>query len=397
MVGLGHIRRHLLIAQAFMDAPTPPVVLLLAEAREAGALAMPDGVDCFTLPGIRKDIDGQCHPRHLDLPLPSLVALRQAAIRAVLHQFAPDVLIVDHLPLGALGELEPALSAARATGRARCVLGLRDVLDEPHVVRQDWQRSRALAAIRDYYDAIWIYGDPGVYDGAREYGFPADIRAKVHYTGYLDSRRRLGCEATSSTELAETLRLPSGELVVCTVGGGHDGGPLAEAFVRAAFPPNTHGVLISGPFMPPAVRRQLHRRAARNPRVRIFDFVSEPARLLRRADRIISMGGYNSVCDILSFRKPALVIPRARPRREQLLRAERLETLGAFDVLHPSAVSPHSISEWLARRPAESHSPPRVDVSGLRRLPRLLGSLLLAQAGPGAAAAHGACVVRQAG
>ncbi|HEX9754282.1 MAG TPA: glycosyltransferase [Gemmatimonadales bacterium] len=380
MVGLGHMRRHVLIAQALAGSPLRPALLLLAEAREAGAFPMPGRVDCVTLPALRKDADGRCAPRHLGLPLRDVVALRAETIRATLRSFDPDVLIVDHLARGALGELQPALSALRAGGRTRCILGLRDVLEAPDELRREWRRWRTVAAIRAYYDAVWVYGDPAVYDLVRECRFPRSVAAKVTYTGYLDSRRRLECEPTTVPQLLQTLGLADRRLVLCLVGGGQDGGPLAEAFLQTALPPDAVGVVVTGPFMPPDVRRAIHALGATTG-VKVVDFLAEPAPLLQRADSVIAMGGYNSVCDVLSFDKRALIIPRGPPRREQLLRAERLGAVGAFDVLDPSRLSPFALSEWIAAagpRRVRSH----IDVGGLARLPALLASVLTPERQP---------------
>src|SRR5712691_5070337 len=109
MVGLGHMRRNQLIARALANSSLDPTILMIAEARQAGAFALPPGVDCFTLPAIREETVGQCRPRYLEISLERLIALRANAIRAALEAFDPDVLIVDNRPRGAVRELEPAL------------------------------------------------------------------------------------------------------------------------------------------------------------------------------------------------------------------------------------------------------------------------------------------------
>jgi len=109
------------------------------------------------------------------------------------------------------------------------VLGLRDVLQD----QRQWTApgpTRTRAVIRDYYDAIWIYGDPAVYDPVREYNIFDGAASKVHYTGYLDQRLRLEFAGAQAAQLLGDL--PPGRLVVCLVGGGHDGAALAEAFCR---------------------------------------------------------------------------------------------------------------------------------------------------------------------
>ena len=51
----------------------------------------------------------------------------------------------------------------RAAG-TRCVLGMREVLDTPQVAAAEWDRIGGAAAVAHYYNAVWVYGDPSVYD-----------------------------------------------------------------------------------------------------------------------------------------------------------------------------------------------------------------------------------------
>ena len=41
------------------------------------------------------------------------------------------------------------------------------------------------------------------------------------------------------------------------------------------------------------------------------------------ADCVVSMGGYNTMCEIVSARRPSLILPRSTPRQEQAIRARR--------------------------------------------------------------------------
>ena len=386
MVGLGHLRRNLLIAQTLACSRLQAITLMIAEAREACAYPMPHGMDCLTLPALRKEPDGQCRARSLGIPLDELVGLRAQAIRAALAAFQPDVLIVDHLPGGALGELEPALQQLRARGHTRCVLGLRDVLEDPATVRHEWRAAGAEAAIRQFYDAVWVYGDPAVYDAVRAYGLAPEVAAKARYTGYLDQRMRLAFDDDEGEPALARLALPAGPLVLCLVGGGQDGDHLADAFAAATLPAETTGVILTGPFMAAEVQERLRWHAARNPRLRVIEFLKEPTRLLARADRVIAMGGYNTICEVLSFEKQALIVPRAGRRREQLIRAERLRQIGLVDVLRAEDVTPAALTAWLARHPVPGPPiRPRIDLNGLARLPGLLADMLPE---PGSALGH---------
>lgn len=377
MVGLGHIRRNVIVARTLACSHLRPAVLVIAGSSEASAFTVPDGVDYLALPGIRKDQEGRRHPRHLDIPLNELVALRSDAIRSAVEAFEPDVLLVDHLPWGAAHELRATLELVRAIGHTSVVLGLRDVLNEPEAVHREWEKADNETAIREFYSAIWVYGDPAVYDLAHECGFSADIRSKMQFTGYLDQRVRLVSLRSEAINPPTMLNLPPGPLILCMVGGGDDGGNLAEAFARTELPDGTNGVILTGPFMSSAFVCRLQRLAAARPCLRVLGFDVEPTALLERADRVIAMGGYNTVCEILSFEKRALIVPRVKPRREQLIRAERLRDLGLIDVLHPDQLSPEVLRHWLVRPLAPPpRSRDRMDFEGLARLPQLLENLL---------------------
>src|SRR5437867_8463908 len=151
MVGFGHIRRNASIAQALRGSALQPAIVLIAEAWQAGALLLPAGVDCVTLPALRREADGGFNPRFLlDVSDRDLIALRTRVIRSAMEVFEPDVLIVDYLPLGVAGELTSTLESLKKRASTRCVLGLRDVLYDPETVRSTWANQSNLNAIRQY-------------------------------------------------------------------------------------------------------------------------------------------------------------------------------------------------------------------------------------------------------
>ncbi|HSK10252.1 MAG TPA: hypothetical protein VK911_11810 [Vicinamibacterales bacterium] len=367
-LGLGHIRRNLLLAQTVADAPLDATVLMLAGAREAAIFPMPPRVDCTTLPSIQKDDDGQYRSRRLCLSLRQVVSLRAHILQGALEAFRPDLLVVDTEPRGAFRELEPALSWLRMQGGTRCVLGVRDIRDHAVAVRREWKKASSDAAIRDYFDEVWVYGDRRVFDVVREYHLSREVAAKLRYTGYLDQRARLKFVAPGDDGVRLLATLPQGRMMLCTVGGGQDGIALALAFIAAPFPAGAFGVVLAGPQMPADRLETLRRLGEESGRVRVLRFVPEPAPLFPRADRLITMGGYNSTLEAVSFARPALIVPRVRPRLEQWLRADRMKALGLVDVLHPDALSPEKIGAWLAEPHDAPASSACVDLGGLPRV-----------------------------
>jgi predicted glycosyltransferase len=161
-------------------------------------------------------------------------------------------------------------------------------------------------------------------------------------------------------------------MVLCTVGGGQDGMALARTFVATPFPRDSFGLVLAGPQMPLDLLEDLRHRAEPRGRVRVLRFVPEPAPLFARADRLITMGGYNSTLEAVSFGKPALIVPRVKPRQEQWLRADRLRALGLLDVLHPDDLSPGRLGTWLAEERAHLRAADAVDLGGLPRIVEFL-------------------------
>jgi uncharacterized protein (TIGR00661 family) len=84
----------------------------------------------------------------------------------------------------------------------------------------------------------------------------------------------------------------------------------------------------------------------------IHEFLAEPTQLLQQANSVVAMGGYNTVYEALSFEKPLLIVPRVEPRKEQLVRAKRLQALGISDYLHPNDLSPETLAAWLQKNHA---------------------------------------------
>ncbi len=151
---------------------------------------------------------------------------------------------------------------------------------------------------------------------------------------------------------------------------------LAEAFVQAHIPEDMQAVLLTGPFMPTEQRVRLEGLVRDQNRLHILSTADEPTQLIQRADKIISMAGYNSVAEILSFEKHALLVPRVQPRQEQLIRAEHLSGLGLVDMLHPEQLSPQTLTNWLAQASKKPDVHSTIDMHALSRIPQMLADLL---------------------
>lgn len=373
-LGFGHLRRNLLLAGALRGARPTPDILMIGGMREAGAFAMPDGVDCVTLPAYAKGIDGAYRPRDLGQDLAPLTALRSQTIKATVKAFDPDLMIVDNVPRGALFELDATLEMLKARGRTHMVLGLRDVIDRPAVVRRQWLRQRNFETVRRHYDAVWIYGDPSIYDIAADCGLTHALAGRAQHVGYLDPTVRRA-SPIADADAAPVLGDDRAPYVLCAVGGGRDGAALCEAFAQAPLPTGHRGILITGTQMPVPMRARIQDLVARRQDITLVPFIREPIALMAGAERIISMGGYNTTCEILTLGRPALIVPRAHPRAEQLIRAEQLAARGLISMIHPDDLTADAIGRWLSS-PVAPPSGGHPDMGGLERVLRLTEHIL---------------------
>jgi predicted glycosyltransferase len=327
--GLGHLRRCRAIAHSLVEANSSLSVLILSGSPIIGSFDFRSRVDFVRIPGVIKLRNGEYVSLNLHIDIEETLAMRSSIIRHTAEIFDPDMLIVDKEPLGLRGEVRPTLDLLRGRG-VPLVLGLRDVMDDPSALESEWERKQAIPALSEYYNEIWVYGLPQICDPLGGLDLPASVRRRMVYTGYL---RRNAPAAVASPE---PLDLTDGEFLLATAGGGGDGDALID-WMLSAYEHDPGGLppvlIVFGPFMLPELQAAFAARAAQLSKVRTLTFDARIETLMARAAGVVAMGGYNTFCEILSFDKPALIVPRTVPRMEQFIRARRAAELGLVSVL----------------------------------------------------------------
>jgi len=321
--GLGHLRRCRAIAHALVERYKGLSVLILTGSPIIGRFDFKARVDFVRIPGVIKLHNGDYTSLGLHVNVDQTLAMRESIIRHTAEIFAPDLFIVDKEPLGLKGEVEETLKMLRAKG-VPLVLGLRDVLDAPHLLIPEWESKGALAALDAYYDEIWVYGDVAMGSPLHGLELSPDIKQRLIFTGYL---RRSLPEQVSSRYLVD---LPHPYLLI-TPGGGGDGVEMVDTVLCAYEMSDQlpwHGLFVLGPFMASEQQERFRARAALLHNVTVITFDNHIESLINDAAAVVAMGGYNTFCEILSFNKRALLVPRTEPRQEQLIRAQRAEALG---------------------------------------------------------------------
>lgn len=373
-LGLGHLRRTTLLATDFLAARPGASALTISDSPIGQFFDTAPGHDYLKLPSIRKVGPGNWSPVSLSMPFDDVLSLRRRLIRSAALDFAPDVLLVDHMPHGAMGELLLTLEALEGLP-VRVVLGLRDILDAPATVRRRWRLEGAFAAVDQYFDDILVYGSRDVFDVAEQYSWPRTVSERLRYCGYICSAGSpSSVQAVRQRYLADE---PDGELIVAMAGGGADASQLFSTLM-AGLPAvlterKVTAVIITGPFLPDAERNKLRRLSEGLP-VHVVDTVGDSVGYLGAADLVVGMAGYNTTAEILSVAARAVLVPRAGPSAEQRMRASRFAGKGWVDWLPPETLSPGLLARTMVNAlatPVVTHEVPP-DLDGRNRAVRHL-------------------------
>ena len=372
--GLGHLRRCRTIAHSLVGDYRGLKVLIISGATIAGAFDYRARVDFVQVPSVIKLRDGEYMSIAGKVDLKDTLKMRQALIRQTAENFQPDIFIVDKEPLGLKGEVEETLQYLKARGTA-LVLGMRDVMDAPHLLDAEWKRSNMLEKIDQYYDRVWVYGPPDFYDPLLGLDVPPGVRRKMDFVGFLQRSVPQGIKSE---------HVPDEDYILVTTGGGGDGADLVRNIVNAYEQDRSlkyKTLIVLGPYMPTRERTALVERATKVSCLEVIEFDKRMEELIDGATAVVAMGGYNTYCEILSFDKPALIIPRTRPREEQLIRAQRASGLGLIDMLLPEgSADPVQLSAALKalvlRAPPSKSGEENMRLEGLVNISQIVGEWL---------------------
>jgi predicted glycosyltransferase len=212
---------------------------------------------------------------------------------------------------------------------------VRDILDEPERTRKILAGNGSFEVIDEFYDEVWIYGSKEIFDTAKEYAFPESIHRKTFYCGYL------------KRPTVSTGRNEGPPRVLITTGGGGDGSDIIQAYLTglSTLPRNIalRTTVIFGPQMPEVCRTELLRRFDYLADVEFLEFEADITNRYAESDVVVSQAGYNTVCELLSFSRRAILVPRSEPVREQLIRARLMAERGFFECIEPQDLTPETL------------------------------------------------------
>ena len=389
--GLGNLRRMLAICQHLLAHVPQLSILLVSGSPMIHEFRLPKGLDYIKLPCLNRGTSGELSAKYLGTSLEETVALRSHLIQLAAAHFKPNLILVDKKPAGLHGELSATLSDLQTKrSGSKCILLLRDILDKPEKIVGEWSRRRYYATIQTYYDQILVVGMQSVFDLVREYKLPPSAARKVRYCGYirkpLATQERVTPLALNRSEdctknyTEDCTKNYTERRVVVTPGGGEDGYSLVSHYLNgleALAEPAFHSRIVCGPEMPAGQQQQLKQLAASCQEVAFQSFTSQSLSYLQSADVVVSMGGYNTLSEALSFHKSVVVMPRTHPSQEQLIRATRFAQKNWVKMVHPERANGRSLMQAVLSQLANPLPPPAdIDFNGLPQVAQHISQLM---------------------
>jgi len=372
VLGIGHLVRSTEIARALsQDAD----VTFVSGGAPVEGFPFPPGVRLVQLQPIQTDDEfGALETCGLSQDIEELQDLRRRQLLALFNEFLPHVVIVELFPFGRKRfafELLPLLERARqGNGEALVVCSLRDILVE----KSDRARheARVCSIVNKYFDLILVHGDPALHTLGESFHRVGDLLCDLRYTGFVQ-------QADHGSAAVTDCGAPT---IIASIGSGRyrQGQFLLESVIRAASlleatVPHRFRIF-AGPFIPDDVYEHLQclGREARN--VELQRYSPGLLAYLRQADLSVSMGGYNTIMNLLAAGVRSLVYPyTSNSDQEQHVRARKLERLGVVELLHPEMLAPRvlasRIEEMLAKTPARL----KCDMNGAANTARIVRSM----------------------
>jgi len=367
--GVGHLSRAIKLSQAIMQKKKDAAIIIVTGTAVPNLIDLPAGVELIKLPSL-KSIRGETityESFNTKINPEEILKMRESILLDIIKNFKPDLLLVDFSPKGVKNELVKSLEYIGKKLKTKKYITFRDIIDDPNEVIAKWERRNYESIFERYYDKILIFGDKNINDFTKEYKLSDKISKKLHYLGYL------------VTETKPKVADKSDKILV-TVGGGRDGceiiNKFLENFVKLGEFSRFTVEVICGPLSEKKFYENLITKYSKFPKIKIIWNVKNLSERMPNYDLIVSMGGYNSFCEILSAKVPALIIPRETFEKEQLIRAKIFQKLGIINYISLSEITPEALekklNETLALSRTIEQNISKLNIQGLENFKNVL-------------------------
>ena len=316
--GSGQFVRSLKIAKIITSHFQKPEFLIIA-GNSVLDQPVPERTKILRIPEIRKSVAGE-YLSHSD-KIATTFADRKLLIESTVRHYNPDVFLIDSRPSGLNGELSDIIHELKFHSKCKIVLMLRDIVDDPEMVKNNWREQNVYYLIKEIFDKVIIFGNKETYNAVEQYNL-TNVGGKVFYVGYLNTGNDVQVKGNSKDDNEIHGR------ILITVGGGFDGDTIINtvcAHINDFSAANNHKYsfrIVLGSNSPLDIHTLYHSYPNIVNTTRIISHSKYFGELISEAELVISMCGYNTATELTDSHKKIIFIPRTHSGREQLIRSD---------------------------------------------------------------------------
>jgi predicted glycosyltransferase len=359
LVGLGHLTSSLLVIRElsiFAD------VDLIHGGQ--GLQQMPElpGFRYLRLPTILIDsASDELYAPDSDVPIENVWAERAAAIERFLD-WPYDAVIVEFFPFGRR-RLKKEILGLFATVRQHCgavpiFCFVREILVPAPLEAE----RRMVKLVREHIHTVFVRGDPNIVRFEETFSLTAEIEDHLVYLGYVSPPPPTNWPVRRNR-------------IVVSQGGGEIGRILLYSAIRAApLLPDYQFLIVASSRSTKAELEELQA-LAQSSNVQVVSFLSDFQAHLLTAALSISLGGDNTLMDVISTRTPALAFPYAG-NSEQALRIEKLAQKGFVFPLTPDDLNPARLAAKIKSTVSGAYPRHRIDINGAKLISSKVETIL---------------------
>lgn len=349
LVGIGHLSCTLRIVEALLPQAD---VDLIHGGLDAGPVPGRPGLRTLRLATLLHDEDsGAFYDPEGRRSIEAIWTDRAQAIDGFLR--GPyDAVLLEFYPFGRrrfkheIGRLLADVAAAR--GPVPVFTSVREVL----IPRPVETERRMVESVKKHIHTVFVRSDPAILRLDETFSLAHELGERLCHTGYIGSPPAGGVAQ----------RKPQ---VLVSQGGGAVGRELLLAAIGVApLFPALNFVLAAGARSLPDELAALQQ-AVCSPNVEIHPFLADFPRHLAESALSISMGGDNTLLEVLAARTPALAYPY-QGNSEQGLRIRRFAERGLLHELSPEDLVPQRLQQRIAEALAAPLPPLQLRMDGAR-------------------------------
>ncbi|MCS4432857.1 glycosyltransferase family protein [Aquiflexum gelatinilyticum] len=264
---------------------------------------------------------------------------RKKIITQSVEEIKPDILITEHFPFGLLFEnevLELIDKVKIENPKAKIVSSVRDIIESKGGGKRD---DYVCELINKWYDLVLVHGDGNFAGLSKSFSKTEMIKIPVIQTGYI------------TREIPKVKNVKKPPLILASVAAGRMGNELLDSLIdshlRIKEKKRHNLVLFSGAFQKDFKKQQEKVISLKSKGIEIHLFDSRKyLKYLSNASLVISLGGYNSIIESVSAKKPMLIYQRgfSGGNEEQNMRIQLFQKNGNLDILKSDDLNSETLS-----------------------------------------------------